>query len=109
MNEEGLCWVSGLKPKPKALNKNIKILPNSKHIDVYTQKSCKRHFGLNGSGLESQFDCLQKVTFRTLIRLTMLYLNKIFKYTIVKYAGCYTVYVLKEPLYGLTSPALSKK
>ena len=57
MNEEELSWVicqvGELKPKPKALNENIKILLNSKHIDVYTQKSRKRHFGLDGSGLKS--------------------------------------------------------
>ena len=37
---------------------------SSKHIDVYTQKDRKRHFELNGSGLESGFDHLQKVIFR---------------------------------------------
>ena len=57
MNEEEWSWViyyvSGLKPKPKALNENIKILLNSKHIDVYAQKGRKHYFGLNGRGLES--------------------------------------------------------
>ena len=32
---------------------------------------------------------MQKVAFRTKIRLTIKYLNKIFKYKIDKYAGCY--------------------
>ena len=67
----------------KALSEKVEILASSKYIDIYTQKGRKRHFKLNGSGLESKFDCLQKVAFRTLIRLTMLYLNKTFKYTIV--------------------------
>ena len=42
-----MSWVSGLKAKPKALNENIKISLNSKHIDAYAQKGRKRHFGLN--------------------------------------------------------------
>ena len=34
--------------------------PNSKSIDVYTQKGRKRHFELNGGGLESKFYRLRK-------------------------------------------------
>ena len=68
----------------------------SKHIEVYTQKGRKRHFELNGGGLEFKFDRLQKVAFWTKIRLTMKYLNKIFKYSNVKYAGCYRLLSLKK-------------
>src|SRR5574338_798362 len=104
MNGEG--WFSlevklakGAEPKTKTKVQMVKFLTSSKHIKVYTQKGRKRHFGLNGSGLESQFDCLQKVAFRTNIRLTTLYLNKIFKYKIDKYAGCYIalfIYLTKQ-------------
>ena len=43
----------------------VEFLTSSKHIEVYTQKDRKRHFELNGGGLESQFDRMQKVAFRT--------------------------------------------
>ena len=46
--------------KPKVQSEMVKFLASSKHIKFYTQKSRKHHFGLNGSGLESQFDYLQK-------------------------------------------------
>ena len=39
---------------------------------------------------------MQKVAFRTKIRLTIKYLNKIFKYKIDKYAGCYRLPSLKK-------------
>ena len=39
---------------------------------------------------------MQKVAFRTKIRLTIKYLNKIFKYKIDKYAGCYILPSLKK-------------
>ena len=59
----------------KALSEKWQNSTNSKHIEVYTQKGRKHHFELNGGGLESQFDCLQKVAFRTKIRRTIKYLN----------------------------------
>ena len=40
------------------------ILPNSKSIEVYTQKGRKRHFEVNGGGLESKFYRLRKMTFQ---------------------------------------------
>ena len=80
----------------KALSKKCQKSTFSKHIEAYTQKGRKRHFELNGSGLESQFDCLQKVAFRTKIRRTIKHLNKIFKYKIDKYAGCYRLPSLKK-------------
>ena len=52
----------------KALSEKWQNSTNSKHIEVYTQKGRKRHFELNGGGLESQFDCLHKVAFQTKIR-----------------------------------------
>ena len=45
--------------------KTCRILPNSKSIEVYTQKGRKQHFELNGGGLESKFYRLRKMTFRS--------------------------------------------
>jgi len=40
--------------------KVAKKFTNSKHIEAYTQKDRKRHFGTNGNGFEFQFGHSQK-------------------------------------------------
>ena len=42
-----------VQPKPKLKAKIDENFTISKHIEVYTQKDRKRHFELNGGGLES--------------------------------------------------------
>ena len=80
----------------KALSEKVAKSTYSKHIEAYTQKGRKRHFKLNGSGPESRFDRMQKVAFRTKFRVSIKYLDKIFKYKIDKYAGCYRLPSLKK-------------
>ena len=72
--------------------KTCRIIPNSKSIEVYTQKGRKRHFEHNGGGPEFKFDRLRKVTFWVFkTELSILYLNKYLN-IIGKYAGCYKNY-----------------
>ena len=93
MELSGGLWVQFCKEaQPNPIEK-VPISPNSKSVDVYTQKGRKRHFEHIGGGPEFKFDRLRKVTFWVFkTELLILYLNKYLN-IIGKYAGCYTFYV----------------